>query len=179
MRKLDVVRYVCDSRKHGYAHGRQEWFSTKADALNRAGEIAESLVKGNTLSDEERNLFLYYKSAIGPFGISMEEVLKKALHRLQNKVERDEDERKTVADLVDLWLEDKRSGKFSNLRPVTIKELVHTAVRIKSLWGELQIQSISKEHLEHYIGNLPVGYSTKRGWRVKIPTSGPSSLRRS
>ena len=57
--KDGVTRYVCDGRRQGLANGRQEWFSTKEDALDRAREISDSLIKGNTLSDEERSQFLY------------------------------------------------------------------------------------------------------------------------
>lgn len=166
--KIGVVRYVCDSRKRGFAHGKQEWFSTAKEAQDRAREIAESITKGTTLTDEERTLYLYFKSAFSPYGQTMKEVLEKALFRLQNKADRNEEEKKTVSDLVDLWVADKKDAKFKSLRPITIREVEHTGKRIKTLWGELQIQSITKEHLEKFIGEMAVGYSTKRGWKVKI-----------
>ena len=166
--KNDVVRYVCDSRKRGFVHGKQEWFSSAKEALERAREIEDSMSKGNTLTDEERGLFLYFKGAFSPYELSLKEVLEKALIRLQNKSVRDEEEKKTVADLVDLWVADKKSGKFKSLRPITIREIEHTGKRIKNLWGVLLIQSVTKEHIENFIGNLPAGYSTKQGWKVKI-----------
>ena len=92
MIKDGATRYVCDSRRRGYAGGKQEWFSTKDDALDRAREISDALVGGNTLTDEERSLFIYYRDALQPYGVTMKTVLEKALLRAQNKLERDEDE---------------------------------------------------------------------------------------
>lgn len=166
--KDGTVRFVCDSRKSGFALGKQEWFSSQTDALDRAREIADALSSGNTLTDAERSLFLRYRDAIQLHGTTIEAVLEKALTRLQNKTERDEDERKTVADLVQLWTADKKSGKFKKIREVTIREIEHTGKRIAELWGTLQIQSITKEHVMDFIGNHHVGYATKRNWKVKI-----------
>ena len=65
--KNGVTRYVCDSRRQGFGGGRQEWFSSRDDALDRAREISDSLVKGTTLTDEERSLFLYFRDAFNPY----------------------------------------------------------------------------------------------------------------
>jgi integrase len=166
--KEGVTRYVCDSRRRGYAGGRQEWFSSKDDALERAREIADALVGGNVLTDEERSLFIYYRDALRPLGVTMEQALKKALDRAQNKLERDEDEKKTVADLVDLWISYKKDAKFSALRPVTIREIEHTGKKIKELWGDLQYQSVTRDHVETFLGGHLGCYATKKNWQVKI-----------
>ena len=166
--KDGVTRYVCDGRRQGLVNGRQEWFSTKEDALERAREISDSLIKGNTLSDEERSQFLYFRDAFAPYGLTLQVVLEKALYRAKNKTEKDEDEKKTVSDLVDLWILEKKSQKWRAIRPVTIKEIENTGKKIKELWGGLQIQSITKEHVEDFIGNHHVSYATKRNWKVKI-----------
>ncbi len=166
--KDGVTRFVCDSRRKGYAGGRQEWFSTKDEALDRAREIADSLVSGNALTDEERSLFIYYRDALQPFGLTMKQVLEKALLRAQNKLERDEDEKKTVADLVSLWISYKKDAKFSLLRPVTIREIEHTGRKISELWGNLQYQSVTREHIEKFLGNHPGCYATKKNWQVKL-----------
>ena len=167
IKKDGVTRYVCDSRRRGF-NGKQEWFSTSSEALDRAREIADSLNKGNVLTDDERWTFLRYRDAFTPYGTTVGAVLEKALYRLQNKAERDEEEKRTVAALVDLWIEDKKSGKFKKIREVTIREIEQTGKKIKELWGTLQIQSVTKEHVSEFIGNHPVGYSTKRGYRIKI-----------
>jgi hypothetical protein len=166
--KDGVTRYVCDSRRKGYAGGRQEWFSTKDAALGRAREIADALVGGNVLTDEERSLFIYYRDALQPYGVTMKTVLEKALLRAQNKLERDEDEKKTVSDLVDLWIAYKKDAKFSVLRPVTIREIEHTGKRIKELWGHLQYQSVTRDHVENFLGGHPGCYATKKNWQVKL-----------
>ena len=166
--KNGVTRYVCDSRRQGFGGGRQEWFSSRDEALDRAREISDSLVKGTTLTDEERSLFLYFRDAFTPHQVTVKSVLEKALYRLQNKSEKDEDERKTISDLVDMWIAYKKEGKFKRIRPVTLTEIEHTGKTIKSLWGELQYQSVTKEHAEKFIGGHKGSYATKRNWKVKI-----------
>lgn len=166
--KGGVTRFVCDSRRKGYAGGKQEWFSGKQEALDRAREISDSLVSGNVLTDEERSLFIYYRDALMPYGKTMKEVLEKALLRAQNKLERDEDERKTIADLVQLWISYKKDAKFNLLRPVTIKELEHTGKKITELWGHLQYQSVTRDHVEKFLGDHHGCYATKKNWQVKL-----------
>lgn len=166
--KDGTTRYVCDSRRKGYAGGRQEWFSTKDDALERAREVSDSLAAGNVLTDEERSLFIYYRDALQPYGRTMKEVLEKALLRAQNKLERDDEERKTVADLVDLWIAYKHDAKFSLLRPVTLQEIGNTGKKIKELWGGLQYQSVTRDHVEKFLGDHPGCYATKKNWQVRL-----------
>ena len=168
MVKDRVTRFVCDARRKGYAGGRQEWFSTKDEALDRAREIADSLVGGNVLTDEERSLFIYYRDALQPYGVTMKQVLEKSLLRAQSKLEKDEDEKKTIADLVQLWISYKKDAKFSVLRLVTIKEIEQTGKKINELWGGLQYQSVTRDHIEKFLGDHSGCYATKKNWQVKL-----------
>ena len=166
--KDGTPRYVCDSRSKIFAAGKQEWFSTKQDALNRAKEIEEAVSKGNTLTTDERTLFIRYRDAIALHGKSIEEVLEAALRRLSNKAIRDEDEKKTVSELVDLWIESKKKQEFTSIRPVTLREIEYTGKKIKELWGSLQYASIQKESVIQFLAAHKGAYTTKKNWKVRI-----------
>jgi integrase len=165
--KDGAQRFVCDSRKKGYPLGKQEWFSSATDALNRAREIADSLVKGNILTDEERTQFLYYKQLFAATSWTMTEALDKAYRYATNKAERNEST-ETISDIVKLWIAFKRKGEFSAVRPVTLREIEHTGKVITARWGGLKIESLTKDHIETFIGEMECGYATKKNWRVKV-----------
>ena len=166
--KNGTPRYVCDSRSKIFAAGKQEWFSTKQDALNRAKEIEEAITKGNTLTNDERTLFIRYRDALALHGKKIEEVLETALKRASNKAIKDEDEKKTVSELVDLWIESKKKQQFTSIRPVTLKEIEYTGKKIKGLWGGNQYDSVKKEHVIEFLAAHKGAYTTKKNWKVRI-----------
>lgn len=166
--KAGVVRYVVDARKKGFAGSGILWRTSKEDALKLAKEIGDGLTGGNTLTDEERSLFLRYRDGFSAIGLEIGDVLDRTFNRLKDKADRAEYERVFVRDLVDLWLEEKRSGKFKRIRALTLCQIEHTAKVIKSNWGHLQIQSLTKSALEDYLVKLPVSYVTKRGYKVRF-----------
>lgn len=166
--KDGALRYVVDARKKGFAGGRLHWRSTREDALTLAKEIGDGLTGGNTLTDEERSLFLRYRDGFASMGLQIGEVLDRTFNRLKNKADREEYERVFVRDLVDLWLEEKRTGKFKRIRALTLRQIELTAQVLKSNWGHLQIQSLTKAAVQDYLVGLPVAYVTKRGYKVRF-----------
>jgi len=162
--------YICDSRKRGFAHGKQTWCHTVAEALEEARKVADGFNSGTTLSEEERTLFLYFRGAIQPYGKTVKEVMESALARLEIEASQDDTDKAktTVAALVDLWIDEKQSGKFSNLREVTKREIRSTGKLIKKLWGELQVKEVTKQQVQEFIGNHPGRLVTKRNNRVRI-----------
>jgi len=166
--KNGTARYVCDSRSKNFAAGKQEWFSTKQDALTRAKEIEEAISKGNTLTTEERNLFIRYRDALALHGKTMEEVLETALKRASNKTIKDEEDKKTIAELVDLWIENKKKQEFTSIRPVTLKEIEYTGKKIKSLWGGYQYRTVQKDDVVAFLAAHKGSYTTKKNWKVRI-----------
>ena len=168
VQKDGVTRFVVDARRKGFPRSGLYWRSTKEDALNLAKEIGDGLTGGNALSDEERSLFLRYRDGFASIGLNIEEVLDRTFNRLRNKTEREEFERVFVGDLVDLWLEEKRSGKFKRIRTLTIRQIELTGRILKNNWGHLQIQSLTKATVQEYLVGLPVSYVTKRGYKVRF-----------
>jgi len=169
LRRAKGTLYQVDGRMKGTA-GKQEHFSTQADALKRAGEIEDEWKangnEGLALSADLRAMAIFGAGILEPFGKTVAQACEFYRDYLQGEKQREESV--LTGKIADLYLKDKQSGNNKVLRLATIRDHKQIVNVIKAGFGNRPIMGVSREDIQTFLDGKDISLVSKSNMRSRI-----------